>query len=46
MHQSMSQRKIVAVLNKRGYPVSHTSVGKLLKEMGYSKKQNKKSLEC
>ena len=40
-----SLRQLESELRSQGFPVSHTSVGNLLKEMGYSLQGNQKTLE-
>ena len=42
---SKSTRKLAASLNENNYKVSHTSVGVLLHQLGYSLQANKKTLE-
>lgn len=42
---SKSTLKLAAELTQRGYPLSSTSVGELLSELGYSLQANKKTLE-
>jgi transposase len=40
-----SLRNIAAVLQQKGYEISHDTVGNILKEMDYSLQQNKKMLQ-
>jgi hypothetical protein len=42
---SKSTRELAKVLSKKGYQVSHDTVGRLLKEVGYSLQANIKTLE-
>ena len=41
---SKSTRKLAASLNEKNYKVSHTSVGVLLHQLGYSLQANKKNI--
>ena len=42
---SKSTRELAGTLSKKGYQISHDTVGKLLKESGYSLQANMKTLE-
>ncbi|MFQ6611140.1 MAG: hypothetical protein ACE5D7_10150 [Fidelibacterota bacterium] len=42
---SKSTRHLAAELNKQGYTISHSLVGTLLHELGYSLQSNRKTLE-
>src|SRR5450432_1650382 len=41
----LSTRTLAAALKKKGFPISHTKVGELLKEAGFSMQSNSKQLE-
>ncbi len=42
---SKSTKKLAEALKEKGYNISHTSVGTLLRELGYTLQANQKSLE-